>query len=67
MDLTCGWFEFTEEHKAPGQEELADELFALYQSVASYTEPYVNSSDEVKEAVAVKLIYERVIPALLKK
>lgn len=67
MDLTYGWYQFTEEQSEANQSAFVSELFQLYQSVATYTEPFETSSEEVKEAVAMKFIYERLIPTLLKK
>lgn len=68
MDLTLGWAEYVERDEAEHPDLVTSaELHGLYQSCAEYFKPYFDSPAEIKEAVALRFVHDRLLSLLLKR
>ena len=66
LDLTLGWGEYVEQDEAehPDGVQSAD-IYAAYQSVATFAEPYWEAAPEVQEMAVRHFVDTRLLPLLL--
>jgi len=68
MDLTVGWGEYVEQTETEfGDTVNSGSIYALYQSVAEFAEPYWEASQEKQEQAVREFVETRIIPVLLGK
>ncbi len=68
LDLTLGWGEYVEQNEAehPDGVQSAD-IYAAYQSVATFAEPCWDAAPEVQEMAVCHFVDTRLLPLLLGK
>lgn len=66
LDLTLGWGEYVEQDETehPDGVQSAD-IYAAYQAVATFAEPYWDSAPEVQEMAVRHFVDTRLLPLLL--
>ncbi|MBV9851623.1 MAG: hypothetical protein JO250_18290, partial [Armatimonadetes bacterium] len=68
LDLTLGWGEYVEGDEAEhGDGVKAADIYAAYQSVAEFAEPFWDASPEVQEMAVRHFVDTRLLPLLLGK
>ena len=68
LDITLGWGEYVEKDETEhGDSVKASDIYAAYQSVAGFAEPFWESTPEVQEMAVRHFVDTRLLPLLLGK
>lgn len=66
LDLTLGWAEYIEKDEAMHPDVVGSaDIYAAYQSIATFAEPYWDAAPEVQEMAARHFVDTRLLPLLL--
>lgn len=68
LDLTLAWGEYVEKDETQHPDGVkSDDIYAAYQAVAQFAEPYWDAGPEVQEMAARHFVDTRILPLLLGK
>ncbi len=68
FDLTLGWGEYVEQDEAERPDSISSaDLYAAYQSIAAYAEPYWDAAPAAQEMAVRHSVDTRLLPLLLGK
>ena len=68
LDLTLGWGEYVEKDETQHPDGVkSGDIYAAYQAVAQFAEPYWDAEPEVQELAALRFVETRILPLLLGK